>query len=1413
MALSSRFAEVDVFVVDIADLSDGRHAVCGDISHFAGGKADKNLVAFAAHKLCHIAGGFVGKLMNYSSDNAGKKTYKGLNFQGTIYSTCSVKGATVGLFAGSTSDYFDTAGRTPDPGEQKLTDSLTATDLTLYATGEAFNATARPETYLKTGSDVPKAVGDGVTAYPYDGTLKDTGLDTGTYPYQTDLDEHHGDWAKVSVPVPEMMMAYIEEYVTGGQGVYALKYDGTNPPTIVENSLQPDKVVKDDYYRILSTTELTGATAILDTNSANLQPETNVEIGSVSYYAYTLGTGWDSPANYYHTVTLTPTGGDEQTYLYNPSFACEAFDVTEWTGFVTTNKLPKPNAGGVGASISYGHEDVIIRSARQLANVQAYTNNTETTISTAAQAWTYDQLLNVDFKEYTGTGLTAGKESGSRLGPAKLTTGTYNGNDKTISNLYLGAGTIGSDAYAGLFGTVNGTVNHVLLVDVDVEGDGGVTALAVGGLVGQLNGGSVIDCGIYVSNKDNYDNFTVSGSGGNGVGGLIGQVKSGAVSNSFAAVMVRGTDATNGGTGGTTLTNPAGGFVGQVNTGTFENCYVGGFVGDSKSYDEKSINVTGNNRVGGFVGSISGTVKFTGTNYSTASVGGPDPANLGLFSGGENAPTGDKPYAVAKAFKVDTTGGTTTYDVVAPWDETTYLTNPAEQTDQKSAETYNMGTGATYPYQPAGDLTHHGDWIGLTKGVYYDTVVRNGNTSSPTTGYYANGVNGADIGANPVVGIAADNLLDYATEDGYMFLSETDLGKKVALGINGASFPMSRVDMSTAIGRYRYAYYVEADALKTMPTEGYYFTVNVNGQFFTANFAFAGEIFDYGKVAKADYGEPAEKPGLTSAASDVAIRTPRQLANVGILTNAGTDAGKNAQAFAYDQLLDLDFNAYKKDNMPSIGADGHYNHEPITLEGGSYDGHTYSIIGLTPGFARLEDDGIAASGLFSRAKNATLTDIRIVNSTFTADTGVTGGTGGTTTPTTPTPGGGSTPAGTSHVLESASTTKGTKTYADSYFSVSSESEVNTGGSRTWNKWGTENEYSVSGSENNRIVFKNKVTTSKNYIRFTVSEKFSTVKIWWVAGKADQGVSVVDSSGNKVYTSGLSTSNDQQFTSCEIYESGTYYVGNTTDYSNANYIFKVEVIEYPDASVKVFDPAAKSLATTSPTAWDDGFTVYHTTGTSGSEIDSNKDKSWEDGTQLSTRLNLRGTIDDSHAIAFTTTGAARVEVWWVCGGSNSNRYIGIKKGSVSGTEISATKTNASGNTTNNDPYYSTFSLTEAGTYYAGSIVGNCYIYRIVVIENDPLSGGSTGGTGGTGSGGTNVGVGGDQIRVGALAGILDNATVTNCGVYVKPDSTHTTADAAYNAYEVKNTLPGSDTDLVGGLAGCITGALCPAASPL
>ena len=293
------------------------------------GKYEASSANVTANDTNGIAGGFVGKLMNYSSDNAGKKTYKGLNFQGTIYSTCSVKGATVGLFAGSTSDYFDTAGRTPDPGEQKLTDSLTATDLTLYATGEAFNATARPETYLKTGSDVPKAVGDGVTAYPYDGTLKDTGLDTGTYPYQTDLDEHHGDWAKVSVPVPEMMMAYIEEYVTGGQGVYALKYDGTNPPTIVENSLQPDKVVKDDYYRILSTTELTGATAILDTNSANLQPETNVEIGSVSYYAYTLGTGWDSPANYYHTVTLTPTGGDEQTYLYNPSFACEAFDVTE----------------------------------------------------------------------------------------------------------------------------------------------------------------------------------------------------------------------------------------------------------------------------------------------------------------------------------------------------------------------------------------------------------------------------------------------------------------------------------------------------------------------------------------------------------------------------------------------------------------------------------------------------------------------------------------------------------------------------------------------------------------------------------------------------------------------------------------------------------------------------------------------------------------------------------------------------------------------------------------------------------------------------------------------------------------------------------------------------------------------------
>ncbi len=1146
------------------------------------GKYEASSANVTANDTNGIAGGFVGKLMNYSNDNGGNPTYNGLKFQGTIYTTCSVKGATVGLFSGQNSEGAGT-------GQQTIEDALTATGLTLYATGKAFNAdgtdaTARPETYLKTGSDVPKAVGTGVTAYPYDGTLKDPGLDTGTYPYLTNLDEHHGDWADVSEPVPEMMLAYIEEYVgVTDPGVYMVNYNGTVADD-VQHNIQFGAVVKNDYYRILSTIDLRTGSSVTDITldgtpftTGDLVSQGTVKIGTTDYYAYTLGADWDSAANYYHKVELKLATGETKTYLYNPSFACEAFDVTDAAGTVTTTDiLPKPNAGG---TITYTNTDVLIRSARQLANVQAYTNHT--TYGATAQEWTYDQLLNVDFDGYTGT-LAGGKSDSDRLGPAKLTTGTYNGNDLTISNLYLGAGTIGSDAYAGLFGTVNGTVSHVLLVDVNVNGDAtGVSALAVGGLVGQLNGGSVDNCGIYVSNKDNYGKFTVSGSGGNGVGGLIGQMTGGAVTNSFAAVMVRGTDATNGGTGGTTLTNPAGGFVGQANGGEFKNCYVGGFVGASKTYDDASINVMGNNRVGGFVGSISGTVKFTGTNYSTASVGGPDPANLGLFAGnGTPSGTGSTLYAVAKAFKSTTTGTSTTYDdVVAPRDETAYLTSAPEATTVTTTNVYNQ-TG-DFPYA-SGQTEHHGDWIGLTKGVYYDTVVQNAGTSpSPITGYYANGASGLDGSTGRLAaGNANDELLDYATDDGYMFLSETDLGEKVALGINGASFPMSRVRLTTELDGNQYAYYVPADALNTMPTDGYYFTVTVNGQFFTANFAFAGEIFDGKDV---DHSKPAKKDLLTTAG--VMIRTPRQLANLGIATNNGTEAGKALRGLKYVQLLDLDYREgkYDKTKMPTITdkAGKEYNHVPITLDGpdAGYNGSGYTVRGLLPG--TLVDGEFAENGMFGSVKNgATLENITLVNARVVTDNDVNNAVMNNGTPSASSSSGTLRVLGDDNLTARKATTNENFTCSDGDFNfniyLQKDSEILDSGNKT-----------ING------------TTAKKYVKFKGSAKISngelidgivfttnykaSVNVWWTdPSKTDVRQVRINSYDfskkelTEVETSTNGVVNDQIVHSTfELSYAGTFCIGSKSSGIN---IYRIEITEYTPAGPGTTPPVAANTPT-------------------------------------------------------------------------------------------------------------------------------------------------------------------------------------------------------------------------------------------
>ena len=171
-------------------------------------------------------------------------------------------------------------------------------------------------------------------------------------------------------------------------------------------------------------------------------------------------------------------------------------------------------------------------------------------------------------------------------------TGTFDGGNFTISNLYINVTT--NDV--GLFGRTNtgSEVKNLGLEDVYVKG-----ANQTGGLAGNNNNGTINNC---------YVTGTVTG--GNRVGGLVGVNRS-TINNCYATATVTGTAA-----------NQTGGLVGYNIGGTISNCYA-------------AATVSGANFVGGLAGSneTSGIIR---NSYATGNATGSSSAGglVGFNSGG-----------------------------------------------------------------------------------------------------------------------------------------------------------------------------------------------------------------------------------------------------------------------------------------------------------------------------------------------------------------------------------------------------------------------------------------------------------------------------------------------------------------------------------------------------------------------------------------------------------------------------------------------------------------------------------------------------------------------------------------------------------------------------------------------------------
>ena len=213
-------------------------------------------------------------------------------------------------------------------------------------------------------------------------------------------------------------------------------------------------------------------------------------------------------------------------------------------------------------------------------------------------------------------------------------TGTFDGNNKTISGLYFNDS--GKDD-VGLFGCVgtNGTVKDVTLADSYVSGNN-----SVGGICGYNDGGILQNC---------HNAGRVSGTG-DYTGGVCGENHSGTLENSYNTGKVSGTGNLTGGvcgqngnnstvklcynTGEVSGTRDAVGGVCGVNLTTVNGCYntgkvsgnnqVGGVCGNNESGAtlENSYNtntVSGETLVGGVCGQNGFTVKGC---YNTGEVSG-----------------------------------------------------------------------------------------------------------------------------------------------------------------------------------------------------------------------------------------------------------------------------------------------------------------------------------------------------------------------------------------------------------------------------------------------------------------------------------------------------------------------------------------------------------------------------------------------------------------------------------------------------------------------------------------------------------------------------------------------------------------------------------------------------------------------
>lgn len=311
-------------------------------------------------------------------------------------------------------------------------------------------------------------------------------------------------------------------------------------------------------------------------------------------FDYLLDSVRGNNESFYEITDGKLNAGDNLSITLSMSYSFDGITISGSTS-TTANSL-------FGSKDENGNLSVYtVRHLNNLRDsVYAYEGDTGITITQAsninfdADAWESDSFIKGKTLEnpFASSGFTP--ILNSRL----LSQTAFNGNNNSIQNFKI----TGTD-YVGLFGKLdNCTVANTKLVDCKVSGHS-----YVGSLVGQINGGSMSNCSVYLTSRDEYgrpltdmsdriNKYKVEASGIN-IGGLAGSTTgSVAISNSLAALNVSGVSS-------------VGGLVGSHHSGAVSKCYSSGSIESSAS------------GAGGLIG-YAGTANISNC-YSTSNVTSP----------------------------------------------------------------------------------------------------------------------------------------------------------------------------------------------------------------------------------------------------------------------------------------------------------------------------------------------------------------------------------------------------------------------------------------------------------------------------------------------------------------------------------------------------------------------------------------------------------------------------------------------------------------------------------------------------------------------------------------------------------------------------------------------------------------------